>query len=87
MTAINLHGCIVAQAFAEPGDEHIEAAAHEVVVVAPDSPQNIVAPDERIGMGQQVSQHIGFALSERLGGSTADKLPADGVELIATNGE
>ena len=59
MPTLDLYAGIVGQAFAEPGDEHVEAATHEIVVVAPNSPENIVAPDEGI---QSLCASINFRL-------------------------
>jgi len=64
----DLYGGIMPEVFAEVGDEHIEAAAAEEIIIAPDMEQDGFAVHDLVFIEQEEPEQFCFAGSERYSG-------------------
>ena len=67
MNILYLKRLIGTQVLAQAGDEHIEAAAQEVIVVSPDLLQNVGALEDLVGVFRKQPEQVGLLLGKLKG--------------------
>ncbi len=71
MPILNPNRCVAGQVFAEPGDKHVKATTHEIIIISPDRLKEVFSADDLPDVRQQIDQHIGCFQYDTLNGSNA----------------
>lgn len=83
----NLDAVVEAQVFAQPGDEHVEAAAQEVIVLAPDGFEDKGTFYHLVAVFVEEFEQVGFFLGKRFGIAFCDKAEVFIVERVIADAD